>query len=462
MRNFMFLALAAGLAGCAPPPLDAPPAVEARAVTLKSGETVVPVQDGNAANAARDDQRGVQLSQVRYGIPRGAEIGNIDAFGCIDLKTRGRLYHNGASGPDHQGEWQKTFAKVMIGHGHRVPRDPDAMFTTAKQQGADLLVGANITEVHLDARVSCNFVSNRSEGMRAQTTMTVDWQIFDPARREVVLRLSGNGRYESDQLLAVDAGVPLQLAFADAVNNLAADPQLRALLQQAASATAGPAPKIRQPLPRLPLSQQPIAEISEAVRNATVLIEVGNGGHGSGFLVSASGFMVTNAHVVGSQRFVRVRLLSGRAVIGEVLQTDERRDVALVKLEGDGYPALPVREAPVRVAEEVYAVGAPRMEELAWTVTRGVVSAYRQAMPPEKLDYIQADVPVHGGNSGGPLLDRNGNLVGICVLGLGMDAGKRNASLNLFIPILDGLDRLGLDLQGPAAPAGRQSAAVPR
>src|SRR3546814_13770897 len=66
---------------------------------------------------------------------------------------------------------------------------------------------------------------------------------------------------------------------------------------------------------------------------------------------------------------------------------------------------LPVRETPVRVAEEVYAVGAPRMKELGWTVTRGVVSSYRQAMPPEQLDYIQADVSVHGGNSGGPLLD---------------------------------------------------------
>src|SRR3546814_13444327 len=102
-----------------------------------------------------------------------------------------------------------------------------------------------------------------------------------------------------------------------------------------------------------------------------------------------------------------------RAVVGEVLQVDEQRDVALVKLEGAGYPALPVRETPVRVAEEVYAVGAPRMKELGWTVTRGVVSSYRLAMPPEQLDYIQADVSVHGGNSGGPLLDRAGNGVGI-------------------------------------------------
>src|SRR3546814_18564527 len=88
------------------------------------------------------------------------------------------------------------------------------------------------------------------------------------------------------------------------------------------------------------------------------------------------------------------------------------------------------------------------MKELGWTVTRGVVSSYRQAMPPEQLDYIQADVSVHGGNSGGPLLDRAGNVVGICVAGIGMGETKTNAGLNLFIPILDGLGRLGADWGG--------------
>lgn len=53
---------------------------------------------------------------------------------------------------------------------------------------------------------------------------------------------------------------------------------------------------------------------------------------------------MTNRHVVGAQRFVRVRLVSGRAVVGEVLNWDDRRDVALVKLEGGGYPVIPVRE----------------------------------------------------------------------------------------------------------------------
>ncbi|HEX6958843.1 MAG TPA: serine protease [Ferrovibrio sp.] len=164
------------------------------------------------------------------------------------------------------------------------------------------------------------------------------------------------------------------------------------------------------PLPVTP----PVIEAKPVMlRSATVLIESGDSSHGSGFIVSRDGLVITNQHVVGGQHLVRVKLLPGRIVIGEVMRNDERRDVALLKLDGGDYPAMPIRESPVRIAEEVYAVGAPQREALGWTVARGVVSAYRQAMPPDRLDVIQADMPIHGGNSGGPLLDRQGNVVGI-------------------------------------------------
>jgi S1-C subfamily serine protease len=90
-------------------------------------------------------------------------------------------------------------------------------------------------------------------------------------------------------------------------------------------------------------------------------------------------------------------------------------------------------------------------------VTRGVVSAWRPARLPEQpYDLIQADVAIHGGNSGGPLMDRHGNVVGIAVLGWRMNTGQRNSSLNGFIPILDGLDKLGLDLTDPGVAGRRQ------
>lgn len=449
-KRLLVFAVVLACAACAVPPANEPPPIMAKPVTLESGETVVPQarKDGQAG------MRGIQLAKVQFTIPRGKVIGQPNLVLC-DMRPAAAVHHEGQRNVERPREWQETFAKIMSGHGHHVPRESHEMFTTVSQAGSDLLVGANVTDFYLETWISCIPMTRAMTSMRAKATITVDWQVFDPVRNEVVLRLENSGRYESDRNLPLDADMPMQLVFADAANNLAANPQFRALLA-ALPSRSGPDGASRHSLSPLPLSQKPIDEIGDAVRSATVLIEVGEGRHGSGFLVSTSGLLVTNAHVVGGQNFVRVRLLSGRVVVGEVLRVDARRDVALIRLEGGGYPALPVRKAPVRAAEEVYAIGAPQMKALAWTVTRGVVSAYRQAMPPEQLDYIQADVAVHGGNSGGPLLDRHGNVVGICVAGIAMDESQRNASLNLFIPIMDGLERLGLSLGGPAA--GKETA----
>lgn len=444
------------LAGCYAGSSDAPPGFAARPVTRQDGSVVQPVA------TVAPQMRSIDLDRVQVSVPRGSVIGSIEPMPLVVCVGRrpGTITYDGGRYNAQSAEWNDVFFSVMSGHGYRLNRAPGDLFADSQHRTAEFLVGANITEIHVDGTLLCDFINAQARGVNGRSSIAVDWQIFDPVRQQVVYRQTVQGRYVSDRVLPVDPFLMVQLAFADAVNQLAADPAARAAVSGGAPAVPAVAQdRPRRALPRRPLSQRPIDEIGEAVRAATVLVEVGAGGHGSGFIVSADGLMLTNAHVVGGQHFVRVRLLSGRAVVGEVLQVDGRRDVALVRLEGADWPALPVRETPVRVAEPVYAIGAPQMKELAWTVTRGVVSAYRQTRPPEQLDYIQADVPVHGGNSGGPLLDRNGNVVGICVAGLAMGPDKTNAGLNLFIPILDGLDRLGLDLGGPA-PA--QAAAVLR
>ena len=446
------------LAGCFTGQADPPPGFVARPVTLKDGTIVQPVA------AVAPEMRSIELSRVQINVPRGTVIGTIEPLPLVVCTGRrpGTFTYDGARYTSQSQEWNDVFFGVMSGYGYRLTGAPGDLFADRSHNSAEFLFGANITAIRADGNLLCDFITAEQKGVEGHSSVTVDWQVFDPASRRVVFRKTIQGQYVSDRVLPVDPYLMIQLAFADSVNRLAADPAVRAIVSRAAGdsgETAVAENRPHYPLPRLPLSQRPIDEIGDAVRAATVLIEVGAGGHGSGFLVSESGLLLTNAHVVGGQHFVRARLLSGRAVIGEVLQVDTRRDVALVKLEGGGWPALPVRETPVRVAEEVYAVGAPKMEALGWTVTRGVVSAYRQAMPPDRLDYIQADVPVHGGNSGGPLLDRNGNVVGICVAGIAMGPDKTNAGLNLFIPILDGLGRLGLDLGATPGAAAAQTAA---
>lgn len=82
------------------------------------------------------------------------------------------------------------------------------------------------------------------------------------------------------------------------------------------------------------------------------------------------------------------------------------------------------------------------------TVTKGIVSAHRKNLKIDglKLDFIQADVYIHGGNSGGPLLNQEGNIIGISTLGLYADDSKRGAGLNMFVPIGEALQVLDINL----------------
>ncbi len=446
------LLLIATISACVTP--AAPPPITAKPVQMADGSTVQPgVQTGL-------DGRSIELARVQIDIPRGTEIGRLHGqFGnkCRGVKL-GPIYQEQPRTPARSNEWNDTFYRVMSGHGYRVAGNPSQLFETTQQEEGDLQFGLTVNEAKLEMRAVCDFFREEAVGMRGTARVAMEWQVFDPVRRQVIFRQRSEGRFEATETVALDPVVILQLAFADAANQLAVSPELRKMMTERAplpSPTARTVAEDRAGIPvrRTALSQQPISDRIDHLRSATVLIEVGDGGHGSGFLITEDGLMVTNKHVVGGQRFVRVRLVSGRTVVGEVIRAHDLRDVALVKLEGSSYPVMSIRETPVAVTEEVYAIGAPRQRQLAWTVTRGVVSAWRPARPPGRpFDLIQADVSIHGGNSGGPLLDKQGNLVAISVIGWAPDPNNpsANTSLNGFIPILDGLEKLGVELVDPA------------
>ena len=112
---------------------------------------------------------------------------------------------------------------------------------------------------------------------------------------------------------------------------------------------------------------------------------------GSGVLVSADGYILTNHHVAGDAGRVRVRWADGTETVGEVVRADRRRDVGLVKVAPTTMPALAIRHSEVEVGETVFAIGTPLDKSLSGTLTRGVVSARRIT---EGQPFIQSDVAV--------------------------------------------------------------------
>src|SRR5450755_3655312 len=134
---------------------------------------------------------------------------------------------------------------------------------------------------------------------------------------------------------------------------------------------------------------------------------------GSGFILSADGYILTNAHVVDEATEVTVKLSDKRELKAKVTCTDKRTDVALLKIEATGLQKVTIGDPDkLKVGEWVAAIGKPF--GLENTITAGIVSAKGRELPNENLvPFIQTDVPINPGNSGGPLFNMKGEVVGI-------------------------------------------------
>jgi serine protease Do len=157
----------------------------------------------------------------------------------------------------------------------------------------------------------------------------------------------------------------------------------------------------------------PMAEFFRRFQGPQRGREIPSHGVGSGFIVSADGVILTNAHVVRDAREVTVKLADRREFQAKVLGSDPKTDVAVLKIDAKNLPVVPLgRSTDLKVGEWVLAIGSPF--GLESTVTAGVVSAKGRSLPDDgNVPFIQTDVAVNPGNSGGPLFNTRGEVVGI-------------------------------------------------
>jgi len=136
-------------------------------------------------------------------------------------------------------------------------------------------------------------------------------------------------------------------------------------------------------------------------------------GMGSGFIVTSSGLILTNRHVVADAERVRVRFADKSELPARIIGVDPLTDVAVLKVEAQNLPvAVPGDSSQLEVGQWVLAIGAPM--GLERTATQGIISALGRTLPDDSyVPFIQTDVPINPGNSGGPLFDLEGRVIGI-------------------------------------------------
>lgn len=166
-----------------------------------------------------------------------------------------------------------------------------------------------------------------------------------------------------------------------------------------------------------------VGEVSDMVNPATVLIYAsssGQSGFGTGFFVRQNGYIVTNHHVIQGAEKVTVTLYSDEELEAEVVWYSTADDLAILKIEGTGYPTLKIGDSDqVKVGDTAIAIGNPGGNVCPWTTTKGIISALDREVTVEgsraivDLTLMQTDAQVNPGNSGGPLCNDQGEVIGI-------------------------------------------------
>lgn len=178
------------------------------------------------------------------------------------------------------------------------------------------------------------------------------------------------------------------------------------------------------------------------------------GGVGSGFLISEDGYIITNHHVVDEADQITVTLNDRRVYQARVIGTDELSDVALIKIEATGLPAVAFGDSEaVRVGEWVLAIGSPF--GLEFSAAAGIVSAKGRTVPGNQTNYvsfIQTDVAINQGNSGGPLFNLAGEVIGINSQILSSSGGSNGVSFaipsNVALDVVEQLRETGTVSRG--------------
>lgn len=396
--------------------------------TLAAAEASVRAVPTAEPPAAGEQARGVALKRMKFAQLANSTVGESAAdAACSDGKP---VYLDRKLAAALAEAVTFAFGRNLRELGYRRSPGDESVFSETQKKPVEIEVGALVQEVQM------NYCGKPGGAVEGSLYFKARMELLVPAAQKVVHAPVVEGGVSGRRAPTM---VEFYRAGADGlVKNFLAEPGVVAWLGGAKplpTAVAQKAAGLRLEAVSPPAGGT--AGAATLLRASVVTIE-GGGRSGSGFVISRQGYVLTNQHVVGGNRFVKLRLASGREAVGEVVQQNAARDVALIKTES-GLDPLALRSGELAPGETVYAIGSPLGEKFSGSLTKGIVSAYRVR---NGQRFIQSDVAILSGSSGGPLLDEQGRVVGLTQSGV--EAGR--ARINLFVPIADGLQAIGVAL----------------
>jgi serine protease Do len=342
------------------------------------------------------------------------------------------------------GEGSKRFNAIGLEElrkaHYTIPGGDNPLFEENESAKARYQLGAQITSMRLDVHFQPGWASVT---VRTAGEMTAEWQVYDTLARKVVF----TQQTHTDFHQSVKGGTGEEAVFAmfrKGLRGLLADQQFSQFMRPgvggSTSADLSSADSAVTISSTTYANGLTLPTDLPVLLESFVMLEPGNS-IGSAFIISSDGYVLTAAHVVSGLKTVPVRLHNGVVLEAAVLRVEEGVDVALLKLPGTSYKPLTLSsDAMPAIGSDVFAIGNPAMKELNGSVSKGVVGGNREI---DGRKFIQTDAAANPGNSGGPLLDRNGRVIGLISWKF---AAPEFQGLAFAVPIQEAMSRLRINV----------------
>lgn len=354
----------------------------------------------------------IDIDKVISGLEYGVSVG---------ANTRWKYNYKD---PIDLGPYHAKMLKVMADAGLDTPMEnSDDLFDVGdnRTKTPDVLIAGRVESFDLDYQSSSSIYS----AGRYKCQLTVNWQVYDRYKKEIILKSDVSSRYDFDSnVMTEEFHKAVYMNFTELING---DHGFEAMLGKLAEADRKSMELEDEPMEEVEVSDveligipkvtneiyENFGDLVQSAMNASVTIIIDEDrGHGSGVILSKNGYIVTNHHVTNGAKMIDVQFSNGIMLPGELVASSEDHDLALIKVRAGGLTPLPVisNTEAVREGDEVFIVGAPGDKELSQSVSKGIVSGRRTL---NGVKFIQTDTKVSPGSSGSPLINADGEIIGI-------------------------------------------------
>lgn len=380
----------------------------------------------------------IEFDRLLAEFPSGKEVGEIKRGGYGSKPLTWDGFSRLGSDPMNI----KTY-DVLGSTGFNTPmKESHQLFSTENRtkKNARFLLGAKVVKLWLDI----SLLNTYTEEYSADVSITLEWQVFDRSTNQVVLKGISDGR-EKKKYHGSSEESALVDAYGDALYNFIAKGTLYELIKNAGTANVVAVEKgdsATTDLTKIPaIKLQKFENSPEMIQYSTqgcVTIST-DAGHGSGALITEDGYILTAEHVVSGVNRLTIIFSNGVELEAKLVASDVKYDIALLKVPGSKYKALPLGQGlTTGLGEEAITIGTPGDIELGQSISKGILSGKRKQ---DEIVYLQTDLAVSPGNSGGPLMNAKGQIIGVIqrkLLGQGIEG------VGFALPIETALKRLNI------------------